>query len=813
MADPIIVPRVRQQGAAGTPFVQTRGAQDPGGGIGTGLQTAGRGLTAAGQVLANAETAEFEAQRRVQAREDALQRAVARQRLETSLAEANAEAEANDTFADPRKITDYRTRIRQMADNAMLEFGDDGLQNNAPLFAETVAEIHGGFDRAAISKGVEVGRTRLDQTLVTEASRRADLVRSNPSVLGDQQQLLLGFIERDYRPGAAPEREGVAVPAAMSMLSQAALDFHLASNDFKGAQKLMADPSVLQFLTDTQKRQNNIKIVAGLVAAEEQKRHILPAGAVMTDNDGKVLARGGATTGSISKPVILKPGEVLVDAKGTELARGPEISKRHVLGPGEVLIENGEVVARGEGQTFTLGPGQRVVDPKGREIAKGNNQTFTLSPGQRVLDADGQELARGSERVTILGEDQIVIDESGKKIAEGRTGERRLYTLQPGESLVTETGKEVANKEPESLFGGKLSAQARNVANLVDMAEAFKEGLLSPAEEAQFLGLANAVQTVNPVTGERIDLPLPVRDALIVRGIDPARIGSNEGVPAFRNLGATRFGADLGQDSGERLVSTDEVEPAAAAEPGVTEAAEAAPLTAEQQTQVRETIAEGVRPLAQVAAEVLQVATGPDGQPNPRTALEEISRREINFFREAESLTGLIGSFRSFARNIPFVGRVFQESREIRGIRQMFRLVQPLLSPVFRATDRFADAQRKDLQQALTAFESRPFSEPEALRDDIIGLDGILAVMEANARETLDKEGSVSAERRNQFLDDINRIQLVRKVLGAPPFASTEEEVKQLIKNGTLKVGDRVNYRGEIVVISNIPVLDTKGAR
>jgi hypothetical protein len=187
----------------------------------------------------------------------------------------------------------------------------------------------------------------------------------------------------------------------------------------------------------------------------------------------------------------------------------------------------------------------------------------------------------------------------------------------------------------------------------------------------------------------------------------------------------------------------------------------------------------------------------------PQAALEAVDTAGINFFDLAELITGPVSGVEQSVSEIPWVGQYFQAA-EVRQARQAFNLLKPAVAAVLRRTDRYGDAERKDISARLDNLDSHFLTEPQAMRNDMIGLDNWLAGEEQYYSETIEKEGEVSGQRYRDLQDQLNAIKFIRKVLGVPPTINSEEEYHEMVRERGLKPGDKVIWgpTNEVVEIA-----------
>lgn len=326
-------------------------------------------------------------------------------------------------------------------------------------------------------------------------------------------------------------------------------------------------------------------------------------------------------------------------------------------------------------------------------------------------------------------------------------------------------------------FGGGERGRAR--ALVADLNEEFRAGTISPEDAVLYMGAVAAIRSIDPVTQTQGELDLPTREALEAQGISPALITSPEGVSQFQELR-------------QRLTGQEAVE--SVSEAGEFSVGGALPAPQQQEGVVADVIAAARGPVQQMTQAVEGTAlTGQD-------PLEAMAATGIKFFDVVDLITGPISSAGARLAGTPFLGKLLQ-APEMRQLRQNFALMKPKVASILRRSERYADAERQDLFQRLESLDSQFFVEPLAVRDDMIGIDNALDDEERHIRETLEEEGLVSGERFRDFKDRLNDIIFVRQVMGVPPLVSTEEELMEVIRRRGLKPGDKVRWKGKVMVI------------
>ena len=183
-------------------------------------------------------------------------------------------------------------------------------------------------------------------------------------------------------------------------------------------------------------------------AADKEKRALGLAALQSTETKvaaekaaAQALELAGVKAGS-TKPVKLKPGEVLYSADGELIAKGP--SETFTLGEGQVRTNaKGEILAKGPAKTYTLSEGEVVFDATGKEVMRGSEKMRILKPGDVVVDSKGAIKAKGPPKTITLSEGQVLVDAAGKEIAKG---DDKSYVLNPGDVVMQ--GGEVINRAP-----------------------------------------------------------------------------------------------------------------------------------------------------------------------------------------------------------------------------------------------------------------------------------------------------------------------------------------------------------------------------
>ena len=183
-------------------------------------------------------------------------------------------------------------------------------------------------------------------------------------------------------------------------------------------------------------------------AADKEKRAL--GLAALQSTETKIAAEKAAAQAlklaeikaGTTKPVKLKPGEVLYGVDGELIAKGP--SETFTLGEGQVRTNaKGEILAKGPAKTYTLSEGEVVFDATGKEVMRGSEKMRILKPGDVVVDSKGAIKAKGPPKTITLSEGQVLVDAAGKQIAKG---DDKSYVLNPGDVVMQ--GGEVINTAP-----------------------------------------------------------------------------------------------------------------------------------------------------------------------------------------------------------------------------------------------------------------------------------------------------------------------------------------------------------------------------
>jgi hypothetical protein len=183
-------------------------------------------------------------------------------------------------------------------------------------------------------------------------------------------------------------------------------------------------------------------------AADKEKRAL--GLAALQSTETKIAAEKAAAQAlklaevkaGTTKPVKLKPGEVLYGVDGELIAKGP--SETFTLGEGQVRTNaKGEILAKGPAKTYTLSEGEVVFDATGKEVMRGSEKMRILKPGDVVVDSKGAIKAKGPPKTITLSEGQVLVDAAGKQIAKG---DDKSYVLNPGDVVMQ--GGAVINTAP-----------------------------------------------------------------------------------------------------------------------------------------------------------------------------------------------------------------------------------------------------------------------------------------------------------------------------------------------------------------------------
>lgn len=323
---------------------------------------------------------------------------------------------------------------------------------------------------------------------------------------------------------------------------------------------------------------------------------------------------------------------------------------------------------------------------------------------------------------------------------------------------------------------------------LTENAEAIRSGVLPQSELERYITVAGMYQgEADPISGARNQLPVTVRDALTSRGIDPHTLTDPTGVGALQRQ-RQRAGQATGREPAGGVVA--DLQDDAALQPGA--------LSPEEQA-VKDVVA---RPV-QAINETLAIAADEGTAADPVHMAGNLERQGIKFFDVVHHLTGAVTGTETFFTTKEPLGR-FSLSDETVTLQQGFATVTGTISYAFREGNRYADAERQDIQGRLKALEGNWLKSPQTMRSQMVGLDDALSEHEAHYTEELAKEGTLSAERARDVTDRLSAIRLARKLLGVPPLVLSEEEFWDAVKKNGLSDGDFVRAKGKLVSVGAV---------
>lgn len=316
--------------------------------------------------------------------------------------------------------------------------------------------------------------------------------------------------------------------------------------------------------------------------------------------------------------------------------------------------------------------------------------------------------------------------------------------------------------------------QGRGIVLLNDLAPGFEAGTLSEQETRFFLTVAGALQNSLDSQGNRFELPATLRATLATQGFDARSLISESGIPAVSQAleaapGDFTTGGALPLTDPNALVETD---PAAGRAEAPTD------------------------PTSTASTTVLSNAVATADPNNPRSVAEAIDATGINFYNVANELTGIGSTLRQVASGAEIIGD-FVKAPETRQARQAFAAFIPFLIASFQQTERFGNAERESLEEKLKFVQGSFGKNPNALQEDLIGLDNFLSVQEANLRELVEKEGSTSGKQFAKNKDALADIALSRRLLGVPPLITDDAHGLRLLEEGVIKPGDKVRLHGQ----------------
>ncbi len=361
---------------------------------------------------------------------------------------------------------------------------------------------------------------------------------------------------------------------------------------------------------------------------------------------------------------------------------------------------------------------------------------------------------------------------SGQTLAEKINEARDVLRIATGNPTA-----ELSQAQIEKLSGTYLGAERESdpfsrtgaLRFLAENAELVRSGRATPEQLNRYVFMAGVAQQEDALTKTRIDLPLPVREALEAAGIPAQVVARQEGVAALQ---AAR--ARLGQVTPTGL-----------------------PADAPTRSNA---VAHEIKSLGRSRGEVLDAYRMPDGSVDADRAVAALRAQGVKFYDEAERLTGLLSSITDQFDRRELIGRIIN-TPEINTLRAAYELLPEKLARAFKEGDREADAERKGIIQRFERIRGGFFTAPDALQSGMVGLDDALARSLLHAQEALKKEGNLSSERARNLIDRIDIIKEVRDLMGVPPLVNSKEEYYEVVRERGLGPGDKVRWKGKVITI------------
>lgn len=222
---------------------------------------------------------------------------------------------------------------------------------------------------------------------------------------------------------------------------------------------------------------NTGEVIYQSTPEDEGKTYTLSPGQTVVDSLGNVIYRAPELDKE-AKTITLSPGQVAFDANGNVIASVPSDAT--------------------EGKTYTLSAGQTVFDAQGEPIASlpdkpsASDKPFIVSPGSTVFDPatklpiyTAPDAKEGQVTYT-LSPGQRLVDGSGKTIAENpsASADGKPVTVSPGETVVDSATGEV-------IYQGRAETSSSEVSTIVS--------LIDEITKSPFMSDVFGLSTLNPL--------------------------------------------------------------------------------------------------------------------------------------------------------------------------------------------------------------------------------------------------------------------------------------------------------------------------
>ena len=336
-------------------------------------------------------------------------------------------------------------------------------------------------------------------------------------------------------------------------------------------------------------------------------------------------------------------------------------------------------------------------------------------------------------------------------------------------------------------------------------------GVLGPVEQAvlEHLGIDPAdlrgadTTKINQIALQAAGVAAPAADPVIapaappVSAAAPAAAADPSRPPSVFNPPAEGAPAVAAPAS--------EASPAAAAPAQGEQPAQGEAQPEQEVAKLKETAAAVSSQLSDVGSRALQLRPGE----SPAPLLQEYSAEPISIYEVADLVTGPFSSLGARAYGTTVIGEIITAPMMAQYRAHLNGFVGVALATL-QQTDRYGDAERKDLSTRFKSLESAFFGNPAEFQSTLIGLDRMLLGKQEFIQQQMADPRAGNKESRAKMQEQFQEIEWLRQSMGTPlgaPQIGSPQQLADMVEKGEVTVGDWVIYGpvGKPVRLKRIP--------
>lgn len=215
----------------------------------------GQALQQSAQGLRELAVRRAEAEARLDAQDDAVIRAEARNTLSTRLNELTNLEKSENNFKNDEALKNYRNGVNETTNSTLREFaGRLKSPESAAKLAAEFEQARGQFDADAVNSSLKQRRSIIDQDFSRDLARVTDIVSKSPAHLNDAIASVSQLVEDRYGNFSSSEELQGIRNAAVQSLATASVDFYLSRGDVERAQEVLDQPIVRDALDPARAR-------------------------------------------------------------------------------------------------------------------------------------------------------------------------------------------------------------------------------------------------------------------------------------------------------------------------------------------------------------------------------------------------------------------------------------------------------------------------------------------------------------------------------------------------------------------------------